>query len=290
MKLLPALLTLILAALLAGNLHAQSSGVQPVAVSLCDLLNHAADYDGKVIQTTGEIHLAFEEFQIVDARCSDAFPSMWLYYGDEAQSTMYAPFNNPKFSADIHFINDDQMKTFRDLIQKRRERRPDGTLCYERECNFYNVTATITGHFLAVKKYFNKGAIPNGYGHMGCCHALIIERISNLQAQRTEVPEGEIYPCTQTRWKLNKEEAKQLFPNPHCGTYLDCQRIEQSNFQLIAQHWHDQVTIENGSIGISELGGSDWYSSDLLLNYQITGKDQDSRPTRVVREICQLRN
>lgn len=289
---------LTLVALLVGTLSgialcAQTQpSPQPIAISLCDLLSNPSDFDGKLIQTTGEIHLAFEEFKIVNPQCLDARPSVWLYFGDKTQATIYAPFHSPQFSSGIDFVDDNQMKSFRHLIRQRRDRRPDGTACYDRECNLYDVTATVTGHFLAIKKYMpttGGGKIPNGYGHMGCCHALIIERVSDLKPQRTRAPDGGTYSCTRSEWKPSSEETKELFPvpTPRCNSFVSCQQIEKNRFQVIAQHWRDQVSIEDGSMQTS-FSPEVWYSPDLLLAYQINRADKKNSQLSIERQTCRL--
>lgn len=143
----------------------------PVKVSVCELANNPQEFNRKAIEVTGFVSHGFEDFRIFDPSC-DTNQLIWLEYGGTNKSgTMYccgvtADRTRPKQleieKIPISLTVDEQFQQFDKLIQE------GDTI----------VHATIAGRFFSGKKEeYANGTSWGGYGHMGCCTLLAIERI-----------------------------------------------------------------------------------------------------------------
>jgi hypothetical protein len=271
--------------------HAQTAAPDaPVGIGVCELLMQPAAFDGKLVQIRGEVHLAFEDFSFHDPACADAWPEIWLEYAHGAEPTPYAPFNNPALPPKVSETDDSSMKQFRKAIAQKRVMRPDGTHCWDRECDFFRVTATITGHFLAIKSYLptaGGGRIPNGYGHLGCCHLLIIEKISSVDAVPTPVPKNKKFSCSVEKRQLTGEEVQSLrvTSGKPCPTYEACENRDKAAIAQLAFQWSDHSDFDGGWLVTGESdNGSRWYSKDLLLSYWVVEEKGNAR--EIDRETC----
>jgi len=62
---------------------------QPRTVTVCELKSDPAAYNHKLVEVTGFVSHAFEDFTIFDPTCP-SWPGVWLEYGGKAKSgTMY---------------------------------------------------------------------------------------------------------------------------------------------------------------------------------------------------------
>jgi len=62
---------------------------QPATVTICQLKSAPAAYNHKLVEVTGFVSHAFEDFTVFDPTCP-SWPGVWLEYGGKAKSgTMY---------------------------------------------------------------------------------------------------------------------------------------------------------------------------------------------------------
>ena len=121
---------------------------------------------------------------------------------------------------------------------------PDGSQCDENECRFYRlVQATITGMFFAGQDT----AMP-GYGHLGCCHLMVIKQVSDVSAERTQVPAGGEFKCTGETWSVSPAGAARLENLLGCSgpSKEDCEHNRRRVLSRIAAHWHDPIDVNSG--------------------------------------------
>src|SRR5271157_120232 len=168
----------------------------PPAVAFCDLPSNPQAFDGQWIQVHGRIALAFEDFTLWEPSCDRPLTrSVWLEYGgDEETPTKFCCGDHSRAKGrdisvrgqTIPLVRDAPMEEFIQKVRDRRSRQANGQPCEGSLCNLYQVSATLTGLFLAAPEDPNGGS--KGYGHLGCCHLLVIHRVSEVVAQRTPVP------------------------------------------------------------------------------------------------------
>ncbi len=152
-------------------------------VSLCELKKDPGAYNHKLIEVTAFVSHGFEDFTLFDPACSE-WPEVWLEYGGTAKSgTMYccgvtADRSRPQplvvEKIEVPLVDDAQFREFDRLVQ----RRPDAV-----------VRATVAGRFFAGRQVkYPRGTFWGGYGHMGCCSLLAIQRVVSVDAQdRTDL-------------------------------------------------------------------------------------------------------
>lgn len=158
----------------------------PSLVPLCELLQTPDRFDRQAIQIRGNVHLAFEDFSLHSEACPNKWPGIWLAFGGDVATPTMSTANDtvrrPGFSpviggAPVSLTKDDNFERFFALISARRECDPhySGSL--------YNVTATLTGIFLAGnRKLVNGKAGFPGYGHMGGSYLFVITRVDAVDS------------------------------------------------------------------------------------------------------------
>jgi hypothetical protein len=147
----------------------------PEKVGACELKANPAVYNHRLIEVTGFISHGFEDFSLFDPGCLP-WIGVWLEYGGTAKSgTIYccgptASRHRPKplvvDKIPVPLERDDQFLRFDDLIQQH----PSILL-----------HATLVGRFFAGRKVVRgEGELWTGYGHMGCCSLLAIQRVRQV--------------------------------------------------------------------------------------------------------------
>jgi hypothetical protein len=151
----------------------QEQGAPPEKVNVCQLKNNPAAYNHKRIEVTGFVSHGFEDFNLFDPECS-SWPNIWLEYGGTAGSgTKYccgggADRTRPEQlvveNIEIPLVHDGLFDNFDKLVQRR--------------------PASIS-HARVVGRFFSGRQTPlrGGYGHMGCCSLLVIEKVISVDAQ-----------------------------------------------------------------------------------------------------------
>jgi len=193
----------------------------------------------------------------------------------------------------VKLIKDQQYRDMDNRLSAFSSREPDGSACTGLWlCSLYTVTSTIIGRFYAAHEEKLADGRPyfRGYGHMGCCHLLIIQQVTELVAERTPVPEGGEYSCSTQSWEPTAEEASQLAAAQPCSDW-ECKELQY--FTRVAAHWGDQVDIAKGW---GELSFHGWISPDLMLRYSTlhdeprkkkhAGSPNPGGPIRIDRTEC----
>jgi hypothetical protein len=155
---------------------------EPVRVAVCDLRANPAEYNHKLIEVSGFVSHGFEDFGLFDPSCP-SWPYVWLEYGGKKKSgTMYccgvsANRSRPKELAvegiEVPLTTDEPFEAFDALIHN-----PSDTV----------VHTTLVGRFFAGKETrFPNGKVEwGGYGHMGCCSLLAIQRVISVNPHDRE--------------------------------------------------------------------------------------------------------
>jgi len=158
--------------------HLAFSQERSKTVTVCQLKGDPAAYNHKLVEVTGFVSHAFEDFTVSDPTCS-SWPGIWPEYGGTRKSgTMYccgvtADRSRPKElkveDILIALTDDEHFREFDKLIQPPFRSGVHGSL----------VHATLVGRFFSGRLIkYPKGTYWGGYGHMGCCSLLAIQEVS----------------------------------------------------------------------------------------------------------------
>ena len=271
---------------------AQSEPVQEVG--LCQLRQHATEFDHKVVRVRGTVDLAFENFTLYDTECIDwKSTAVWLTFGGDVSGiATYCCGDHSREpghfleidNRPIPLVKDAPYEQFHKLVYASRNRMPNGDPCLN-DCHFYRVSATLTGLFLAER---NTGNQHIGYGHLGCCSLLVIQKVSDVSAQRTPVPLG-AFNCEQSTWEPKGAPEFENFAS--CST--SCDQKAETALEVVAAHWNDNVAIAKGRTdrfgditGPRPIEHLNWFSGDLLTSYAIVADRSMPRRFSVTRESC----
>jgi hypothetical protein len=249
--------------------HAQTY----LEVSPCGLVEHPEMYNGRNVRVRGRASIGFENFTLSTESCDGQFRGIWLIFGGDEPTPTMSTVNDQERGAGailtvrrkrVPLKRDSSLELFTRRLIAQRARAPgsgsDGLGCYDLECYLYHVTATLTGVFFAA------GSRPMaGYGHLGCCHLLAIEEVTDVVARRTPVPAGGKYACSTDAWELEAAEARQFQRRP-CQLLRDCQIATGEQLARVSRHWDDQINVAEGSAH-DATGEAIWESPDHLKSY-----------------------
>jgi hypothetical protein len=268
-------LTIALLFLLLGYSVSQSVPNDSIRdVEVCDLLKHPESFDSQVVRFRGQLIFEFENDHVNDDSCGLPIlhRGIWWDYGGESILALAQDAKRIK-AMTSPVQRDAQFALFEARTQDRRKIRPDGEPCHtSRECALYEVVATFTGRFLA------RGG---GYGHKGCCHLIVIEQISDVEAMRTAVPGDDAkFECEHEVWQ--GEYFFQTVPG------IDAHLATNKRFLADQMRTHgDELFIEAMERELSpfaDLTGSlRWSSPDLLKTYGIRFHER-SKSKRVKKQ------
>jgi hypothetical protein len=280
--------TLCLCVFAATNLHAQA----PLKVTPCQLVADPARYHQQTIQVRGRVSLGFENFTL-DADCGKLGRGIWLAYGgdeptptkstvnDEARTPGSAPKVNGKR---ILLRRDSSLEVFKNRLAAERVGHSAESICQERSCYLYNVTATITGIFLGAT---DKIDAFSGYGHLGCCHLLIIQAVDAVDAERTPVPAGGRFSCSHDVWNMDATTLEN-FARRNCLNRQDCESAFAEQLAKVATHWGDTIDLRDGNTFGYLMGLPRWVSHDLTKSYSLVIHREAGKVTgaEATRDIC----
>jgi hypothetical protein len=148
-------------------------------VTVCQLQEDPAAYNHKLVEVTGFVSHGFEDFGLFDPTCAARGGGVWLEYGGKVSSnTMYCCGVTPSHARPKQLVveeipvtltDDETFRRFDEMIQ-----RPRGSVA----------RATVVGRFFAGRQVkWPAGTRWGGYGHMGCCSLLAIERVVSVDPQ-----------------------------------------------------------------------------------------------------------
>lgn len=257
--------------LVAIAVHAQARST--LSATVCELTRNPALYIGKQIEVQGQVTRAFEDFSVHDQQCPHSRNRVALEYGDRKESVRYWPHFFHVQIPQTTFLHDEQAERFDHLLQSFRVFEPDGDECGPERCSFFAVSARISGWFLAMKQ--------DGK-YLGPCCVLIMERISEVSATRTDVPFGGVYQCDEQEWHPAEfERAALVSSNPQGSPNSDPRSARLLLFSRIAEHWHDPDIAD----GYLSMATGAWTSPDLLRQYNVRSIGK-SRELLVTRQVC----
>jgi hypothetical protein len=261
---------------LAASLAWGGSGVPatpPATVAFCDLLANPQAFDGQWLQVRGRISLGFEDFTLGEPGCDKPLTrAIWLEYGgDEETPTTFCcgDHTRPKGhdivvrGQTIPLVRNASMAEFLQKVAARRSRRANAEPCGSARCNLYTVSATLTGLFLAAPE--DPHGELKGYGHLGCCHLLVIERVSDVVAARTPVPLDTVsFTCTTETWQAEMPEGADLRDPRVAGQRLLAREMRKHGDGDLVEIMQNTISKDAGSGGALE-----WTSPDLETMYSV---------------------
>jgi len=259
-------------------------GQTPLKVDLCDLVKEPQKYSRQWVEVRGAVDLAFENFTLRTTGCgNDRLRRVWLAYGGDEPTPITSLVNDrtrpPGMvlkvgGIPVPLLHDANLEVFKGRLVAQRITAPDGSLCYG-DCQLYDVTASLVGLFMAAPKGAN-GAF-SGYGHMGCCHLLTIQRITEVDAKRTDVPAGGKFRCSRETWEMDQAQARVAFAHCKCTDLADCRIAIGEQFGMVAEHWADKVDLNKGSAENFLSGAPLWRSADMQTTYLLGAHYRDER-------------
>jgi len=265
----------------------------PLNVEVCELISHPQNYDGHIVRVRGLIVFEFEAFVLSSSACGINFSSsetkgVWLTFGgDQPEIATYCcgyPARQKGTDLEIAghkvgLIRDANLRVFLNQISARRQRQPDGRQCYD-QCKFYHVTATLTGVFAQATK-------DGGYGHLGMFNLLAIQQVEQVSAERTMVPFGGVYTCSEQTWEPGPDVRSTVAKSLDCADLSENDCGPEQRFRTVAAHWNDALDRGFQTAGEIDLNGdqiANWSSSDLLTSYFTRTKRDGS--VSIKRERC----
>jgi hypothetical protein len=251
-----------------------------IKVTPCDLVTAPEKYSGKVVQVTGRVNLAFEDFSLAQPGCEDVYPGAWLIYGGDEPTPTASTVNDLSRKPGsvmkvngipIPLVHDAALKLFTQRLNAMRITPIDDRPCYD--CYLYRVTATLTGVFFAAKRDAKSFT---GYGHLGCCSLLAIEQVANVSAERTAIPMGGSFHCKTEKKELSAAEAQKLNElHISCRNMSEKTCLENRAQQMTAaaSYLGDTIRADDGSFTSEGVIGKSverkWVSADQLTTYSI---------------------
>jgi len=264
-------------------LQVAGRGQTPLKVDLCDLVKEPQKYSRQWVEVRGAVDLAFENFTLRTTECRDRrLRGIWLAYGGDEPTPTTSLVNDrirpPGMvlkvgGIPVPLLHDANLELFKGRLVAQRITAPDGSSC--EDCLLYDVTASLVGLFMAAPEGVN-GAF-SGYGHMGCCHLLTIQRITEVDAKRTDVPAGGKFSCSKETWEMDQTQARVAFAHRKCTNLADCRKAVGEQFGMVAEHWGDKVDLNKGWAEHFLSGAPLWRSADMQMMYLLGAHYSDER-------------
>jgi hypothetical protein len=281
---------LTLQAVLAAVCHARATD-SPIEVSACELSKSPKDYHHRMITVRATVSFAFEDFTLKTGKCessTDTSPTWVEFGGDLGSQTIYCcgdhsrkPGSNPELDGyALPLEKDLNLSNFLRLLNAHRERAPNGSPCYD--CFYFVVSATLTGRFFAggwVAQKQEQAPSGLGYGHMGCCSMLVVEHVTDVEAQRTKIPDSPRFRCRKRVWIPNGLQASDALVEPASTVdHSDPNESAAYAIRRVAQEWGFAIPDTNPEVyrDISnpkwERAHGTWTSVDRTLVFSISLK------------------
>jgi hypothetical protein len=250
-------------------------------VSPCDLVHDPAKFANQLVSVRATVLIAFEDFTLETPGCGDGKEDhpIWLMYGGDEPTPVPSTVNHTSRPVGmvlkidgrrISLTHDASLDLFRERLAAERTSF-NGKACGD-ACRLYRVTATLSGVFFAGR---NEG-LP-GYGHLGCCHLLVIERVSDVAARRTPVPAGGQFDCSEETWDLESDKVLSHQEQARtCNGFADCSRKLFDEIATVARQKGDEITRSDDDHFYPFLDQAVWTSPDLLKTYSLETRFRDS--------------
>lgn len=179
---------------------------EPRNATYCEISRDPAAYNHQILRLTGFVTHGFEDFEISEPNCPTQGFSIWLMYGGKAESgTVYCcPGEGGRDSrskvltidgVELPLEDDQVFQRFRNLLQQVRDTTVRGTF--------------VGTFFSGNKESRNELTYWSGYGHMGCCSLLVLQRIESFEPHdRTDLDytaESGWYESEGCKWGTEKD-------------------------------------------------------------------------------------
>jgi hypothetical protein len=183
----------VLAAVVSSSLAV--SAQQPTEIDLCTLLSQPKKFERQGIVVRSKVSFGFEDFSLVSDHCDLPRSSrdVWLTYGGKEPSGNISTVNDHVTrrknltigGKEVLLVKDQSLELFKRRLAtlSRWSNEPSDEGYAYRPA--FSVTATLSGIFLAAPE---RGL--GGYGHLGCCHLLVIQKVSDVVVARTDSKPG----------------------------------------------------------------------------------------------------
>jgi len=263
----------------------------PIQTTPCEVKANPLVYDERVITVRSAVTIGFEDSSF-DVTCAGSdLESVWVTFaGDVEMPVIYCCGDHSRKQGESLSINginlkltkDAEFKKYINLLFAVRKKAPTGVECFW-DCFQYRVTATLTGRFFAEKNEKNlEGGLKyiNGYGHFGLSSLFVIERVTDVTAEPTEIPIGDDFNCHYQTWNLPIEQSaimaqqsavkSKLSPQPDITT-IGNQLVKEKmpdfgdNFDL-----GDTQDNYQGKFEREKIAGFVWLSKDKLKSFKVT--------------------
>lgn len=244
-------------------------------VEVCDLVREPEKYTGQWINVRGKVNIGLEDFTLETHDCGEDLQEIWLAYGGDEPTPVISTVNDQSREPGsillfgdipVPLEHDAELDLFKGRLEARRLRTLAGSWC--QTCRLYNLTASFYGLFLAASS--RPEEFLRGYGHLECCHLFVMEKITGVEAVRTEIPAGGRFVCSTDSWELD-DTAEAATEERECSDWRDCDQARRESLRVLAEHWHDKVNLDKG-----DLANWEWISPDLLITYRLIRPDQDT--------------
>jgi hypothetical protein len=263
----------------------------PIEVSACELSKSPKDYHHRMITVRATVSFAFEDFTLKTGKCessAETSPTWVELGGDLGSQTIYCCGDHSRQSGSnpeldgyaLPLEKDLNLSNFLHLLKAHRETAPNGGPCYD--CFYFVVSATFTGRFFAggwVAQKEGQATSGAGYGHLGCCSMLVVEHVTDLEAQRTKIPDSPRFRCRKQVWIPNVQQESDVLVGP--SPAVDRSEPNESAayaIRKVAQAWDFAIPDTNPEIyrDISnpkwERAHGTWTSADRTLVFSISLK------------------
>jgi hypothetical protein len=151
---------------------------EPREVTFCELSKNPAAYNHALVRLTAFITRGFEDFHLAEPTCPTQGFTVWVMYGDKAQSgAIYCcpgeggektrPDSLTVEGVQLPLVSDSKFQQFTDLLTKEGDT---------------TVRVTAVGRFFSGEKQTSNGSTRWGrFGHMGCCSLFVIQRVESFE-------------------------------------------------------------------------------------------------------------
>jgi hypothetical protein len=144
-----------------------------VRVTPCELAAKPADYHQKLIDVTGSFSRGFELSSLSDPSCTDSrrpYLPLWFDYGNRSISDLvgrHRKDSNPLLGFKRTLVKDSLFRSFDKSFRQGGSARPSGT-----------VPARV------VARFFAGGGAGRGFGHLSCCHLVLIQQVLEVASRQ----------------------------------------------------------------------------------------------------------
>ena len=160
---------------------AAETSEQPIKTTLCKIKADPAAFNGKLVEVSGIASYGFEESLFEDLSCfwttGANLPGMWMEYGGTAGTdTMYCCGLPPQTEKQPLKVQGIFVPLERDELFRRFD------LMLHARKGSASVRATVQARIFAIQEKLGNRLFWQGYGHMGCCMLLALEKVVHIDS------------------------------------------------------------------------------------------------------------